>query len=169
MDRRVFRMAMLTILSGFLLVLVIVYATNAEKINKLFGSNKSNTVNEAVSEETATYYSSDVADFAQQIGDNLDGFLLDQDFFDETEKVPSVVVIKKSGTSSEESVVASTSSSSVEENGTGMAVVGELLNPSGEGLDPSTLDSSLFQYNGQMPGAPQEGTAGAGTPVGTTP
>jgi hypothetical protein len=76
----------------------------------------------------------------------LTAFWLIRTFFDETEKVSSAVVIKKVS-SSEDSSESSSASSSVnpdEQSGTGMAVVGELLNPNGQGVDPATLDSSLF-------------------------
>jgi hypothetical protein len=87
-------------------------------------------------------------------------FLSDEDFFDETEKIPSVVVIKKSSGSAEESSEASSLGSSVsDEDLPGMAVVGELHNP--EGYAPGmggSFDSSLYEYNGVMPTAPIEGT-----------
>ncbi len=165
MDRRVFRMALLTIISAFLLVLVIVYATNTEKLNELFGRKNSDVSSNAEVEMAAADYSGSPSEFAQQIGDNLDGFLLDQDFFDETEKVQSVVVIKKSASAARENTSSAALSSTKEQEGTGMAVVGELINPGAEGVDPSTLDSNLFEYNGQMPATPTE----TGTPVGTAP
>ena len=170
MDKRVFRMAILTIISAFLLVLVIVYAANTEKINKLFGWGQTSATDTA--EVAASYYSGDYSEYGQQIGSDLDGFLADQEFFDETEKIPSVVVIKKSSSSADSSENASLGSTQ-EQTGTGMAVVGELVNPNGQGVDPSTLDASLFQYNGEMPqtpppgGTPPGGTTG--TPVGTVP
>ena len=37
MDAKVFRMAILTIISAFILVLVIIYATNSDRINDMFG------------------------------------------------------------------------------------------------------------------------------------
>ncbi|MBE5841925.1 MAG: hypothetical protein E7304_11045 [Butyrivibrio sp.] len=155
MDKRVFRMALLTIISAFILVLVIVYATNTQKINQLFGWGSK----EEESDTAASYYSGEEI-YGQQIGSNLDGFLSDEDFFDETEKIPSVVVIKKSSGSAEESSEASSLGSSVsDEDLPGMAVVGELHNP--EGYAPGmggSFDSSLYEYNGVMPTAPIEGT-----------
>jgi len=154
-DKRVFRMALLTIISAFILVLVIVYATNTQKINQLFGWGSK----EEESDTAASYYSGEEI-YGQQIGSNLDGFLSDEDFFDETEKIPSVVVIKKSSGSAEESSEASSLGSSVsDEDLPGMAVVGELHNP--EGYAPGmggSFDSSLYEYNGVMPTAPIEGT-----------
>lgn len=156
MDKRVFRMAILTIISAFILVLVIVYATNTQKINELFGWGSKES-DEA--ETAASYYSGEQV-YGQQIGSNLDGFLSDEDFFDETEKIPSVVVIKKSSGSAEESSEASSLGSSVgDDELPGMAVVGELQNP--EGYAPGmggSFDSSLYEYNGVMPTAPIEGT-----------
>ena len=155
MDKRVFRMAILTIISAFILVLVIVYATNTQKINQLFGWGSK----EEAADTAASYYSGEEI-YGQQIGSNLDGFLSDEDFFDETEKIPSVVVIKKSSGSAEESSEASSLGSSVsDEDLPGMAVVGELHNP--EGYAPGmggSFDSSLYEYNGVMPTAPIEGT-----------
>ncbi|MBO6242262.1 MAG: hypothetical protein J6O61_15775 [Butyrivibrio sp.] len=166
MDKRVFRMAILTIISAFLLVLVIVYAANTEKINELFGWGQNAADDTA--EVAASYYSGDLSEYGQQIGDDLDGFLADQEFFDKTEKVSSAVVIKKSS-SSVESSESSTLGNSQEQTGTGMAVVGELINPNGQGVDPSTLDVSLFQYNGEMPQTPPPAGPAPGTPVGTVP
>ncbi|SDA69467.1 hypothetical protein SAMN02910275_02185 [Butyrivibrio sp. INlla18] len=155
MDKRVFRMAILTIISAFILVLVIVYATNTQKINQLFGWGSK----EEEADNAASYYSGEEI-YSQQIGSNLDGFLSDEDFFDETEKIPSVVVIKKSSGSAEESSEASSLGSSVSDDELpGMAVVGELQNP--EGYVPGmggSFDSSLYEYNGVMPTAPIEGT-----------
>ena len=170
MDKRVFRMAILTIISAIFLVLVIVYAANTEKINALFGWGQT-TAEENTSEVAASYYSGDLSEYGLQIGNDLDGFLADPDFFDETEKVSSAVVIKRVSSSedSSESSSASSSGNSDDQPGTGMAVVGELLNPNGQGVDPATLDSSLFQYNGQMPQTPPPAGQAPGTPVGTVP
>ncbi|SFQ09247.1 hypothetical protein SAMN04487928_11841 [Butyrivibrio proteoclasticus] len=167
MDKRVFRMAILTIISAILLVLVIVYVANTEKINELLGWGQA-TVEESTSEVAASYYSGDLSEYGLQIGNDLDGFLADPDFFDETEKTSSTVVIKKIESTEESSDEASYSSTD-EENGTGMAVVGELINPNGQGVDPATLDSSLFDYNGEMPQTPPPAGQAPGTPVGTAP
>lgn len=142
MDSKVFRMALLTILSVFALIAVIVYATNADKINGLFGKK---------GKEAATAESSAVSSimlpeeaYGEQIGENLNGFLYDEDFFDETEKVPSVVVIKKSAAASSIPDEAVVEISEEEGSGTGMAVVGQLENPGEESsLDMSGAGSSL--------------------------
>ena len=164
MDAKVFRMAILTIISAFILVLVIVYATNAESINKLLGWEQKSE--EAA--DTAVSSSSDTV-YGEQIGDDLNAFLYEEDFFDETEEIPSVVVIKKNSGSSDSSDEAGSFDSSPEgdapddEGGSGMAVVGELTNPNGVS-NPGAFDSNLFEYNGVMPTTPPQG---AGTPVGS--
>ena len=129
MDARVFRMAILTIVSAFILVLVIIYATNTDKINSLLGFDK---IKETSTVETSIEESSEVVIYGDQIGDNLDGFLLDEDFFDETEDIPAGVVIRKSTGSEKDadSAGGQAASSDQEDNaGTGMAVVGQLENP----------------------------------------
>ena len=164
MDTRVFRMAILTIISAFILVLVIVYATNTEKINALFGWGQK----KPVTAEVATEESTEEIIYGDQIGDSLDAFLLDDDFFDETEKIPSVVVIKKSAASTDESSADSSFAEEEDRPGTGMAVVGELTNPNPE----ATADSS--GYLTSLPDAAGEGYGQyipsdqtiTGTPVG---
>ena len=166
MDARVFRMAILTIISAFILVLVIVYATNTDKINSLFGvKEKAQPVaSEAATEEA----SEEPVIYGDQIGDSLSGFLLDDDFFDETEKIPSVVVIKKSEASTDESSAESSFDEEEDRPGTGMAVVGELTNPN---LEAGTDSSG---YLTSLPDAPNGGYGQyipadqtiTGTPVG---
>ena len=134
MDKRVFRMAILTIISAFILVLAIVYATNTEKINGLFGWGKSSSP-VGTAQEAATEATSTEKIYGEQIGDNLNAFTLDDDFFDETEQIPSVVVIQKTGASEgDSSADASTEGEDADQNknGNGMAVVGELQNPNPE-------------------------------------
>ncbi len=128
MDRRVFRIAILTIISAFILVLVIVYATNTDKINSLFGWGKSKAP-ATQQEETPQESAADTTVYGEQIGDNLNAFTLDDDFFDETEKIPSVVVIQKTGVSEDEAATDESSLGEEEQGGNGMAVVGELQNP----------------------------------------
>ena len=91
MDYRVFRTSVIAIFSALILVLLIVYATNADKINELFG--KGGASNDGAS--AATYSITGGNAFGEQIGDNTQGFLNDANFFDETEEIPSVVVFKK--------------------------------------------------------------------------
>ena len=129
MDSKVFRMAILTIISAFILILVIVYATNADKINKMFGWGNKNTEG---SDAAPSYTSEETVVYGEQIGDNLGAFMYDEDFFDETEDIPAVVVIRKSTGSEKDadSAGGQAASSDQEDNaGTGMAVVGQLENP----------------------------------------
>lgn len=148
MDAKVFRMALLTIISAFILVLVIIYATNADKIGKLLGKNNNSSSAEAsfeVPKEAA-------AEGVQQIGDDLKSFMYDDSFFDETEQIPAVVVIKKNYSSS--SAASSEASDFIEdEDGTGMAVVGQLENP--DSLDSAIIEGSV--------------DTSMGTPVGMVP
>ena len=90
MDKRVFTMAILTIISAFILVLVIVYATNADKIKDLTGKGGTDEADAATSFVSETGMIE-----GDQIGDNLDAFLNDEDFFDENDNLPSIVVIKE--------------------------------------------------------------------------
>ena len=134
MDYKVFRMAILTIISAFVLVLVIVYATNADRINELLGKNKG----DATAGEAASFMSSGGPFYGDQIGDNLDGFIYDEDFFDETEKVPSIVVIKENERGHEEADAAGSASTAEEakeedkdkKSAGETAIVGELTNES---------------------------------------
>ncbi len=188
MNRRVFGLAVLTMISAFILIMVIVYATNADKINRLFGwgQEKTETVTEAVSEEEA----STETVYGDQIGDNLSGFLLDEDFFDETEKIPSVVVIKQSSGASDQTDDA-TGELAVDDgivgdedgqepsdrpSGTGMAVVGELTNPNPD--LPAGFQDDATGASGYLTTVPQAPAGGfgqyipadqtiSGTPVGT--
>ena len=91
MDYKVFRTAVLAIVSALILVLVIVYATNADKINEIFG--KGGASGEGAS--AATSSSSDIGMYGEQIGDNTQAFLFEEGFFDANEEIPSVVVTKK--------------------------------------------------------------------------
>ena len=126
MDAKVFRLTLLTIISAFLLVIVILYATNADKINKMFVREKSGSAAEENSGETAPYV--DEESYAQQIGDDLKSFLYDEDFFDEAEQIPAVVVIQQN-TKTVEEATDNSSEQEIDEDSVGMAVVGQLDNP----------------------------------------
>ncbi len=176
-------MAILTIISAFILVMLIVYATNAKKINELFGWGQKG---EATVEESYVDEAADVTFSEDQIGSDLSGFMLDEDFFDETETIPSVVVRKK--TSSGSSADATDSGSGAlsgeegadtdadESNGgSGMAVVGQLTNPNPE--YPSAFQDDATGASGYLTSVPKapEGGFGqyipadqtvTGTPVG---
>ena len=168
MDAKVFRMALLTIISAFILVLVIIYVTNTDKINALIGKKDNSSGVEASSD--ASSFVTDII-YGQQIGDDLKSFLYEDNFFDENEKILSVVVIQKNTKSStestEESVDTSSSQNSEDEDiaGTGMAVVGQLDNPGeGESIIPGDIPP---QPGVVAPDQTIEGTPDlAGTPVG---
>lgn len=91
MDYKVFRTAVLAIVSTLILVLVIVYATNADKIKEIFG--KGGASDTEASADTSS--SSDFGMYGEQIGDNTQAFLFEEGFFDANEDIPSVVVTKK--------------------------------------------------------------------------
>ncbi len=164
-------MAIMTILSAFILVLVIIYATNTKKINALFGWDQKREV--AVETEVATQEASvqEETVYGDQIGDSLSAFLMDDDFFDETEKVPSAVVVRKTDVLTDDAATEGSSfaEEGQERGGTGMAIVGQLTNPSLEGA----ADSS--GYLTSLPEAPPGGYGEyipsdqtiTGTPVGT--
>ncbi len=128
MDSKVFRMALLTIISVFILIAVIVYATNADKINGLLGKKQKAAETDISAAEVSAVIPQNL--YGEQIGDNLSGFLYDEDFFDETERIPSVVVIKKASSSSsadeDESSFDDVDDYIIDNN---MAVVGQLENP----------------------------------------
>ena len=119
MDAKVFRLTLLTIISAFLLVIVILYATNADKINKMFVREKSGSAAEEYSGETVPYV--DEESYAQQIGDDLKSFLYDEDFFDEAEQIPAVVVIQQN-TKTVEEATDNSSEQEIDEDSVGMAV-----------------------------------------------
>ena len=110
MDYKVFRTAVLAIVSALILVLVIVYATNADKIKEIFG--KGGASDTEASADTSS--SSDFGMYGEQIGDNTQAFLFEEGFFDANEDIPSVVVTKKgehgssAGNSTESSAESST-------------------------------------------------------------
>lgn len=176
MDKKVFTMALMTIISAFILVVVIIYATNADKINEMLGKKSSSSSVEISAEEVST--SQEI--YGQQIGNDLKSFLYDEDFFDEAEKVPAVVVIQQN-TKTVDSSTDSSSNAEDYEDGSGMAVVGQLDNPdalsSVAGLDNSATSGSSGNTPATNPGAapsdngiPQGPIKGSetigGTPVG---
>ena len=163
MDSRVFRMTILTIISAFILVMVIVYATNADKINKMFGREKA--VTETASEEVSEVIS-EVNVHGEQIGDNLGAFMYDEDFFDETESIPAVVVIRKTtGDKSDESgeggqTVApgeGVEPSEEDRPGSGNVVVGQLENP-----NPDQSQQAPVDENGYLTSVPEAPPGGFG-------
>jgi hypothetical protein len=165
-------MGIMTIISAFILVLVIIYATNTKKINALFGwdQKKKVAVETEVTEEEQP--ATDTVFHGDQIGDSLTAFLMDDDFFDETEKVPSAVVVRKTDVVADDAAAGTESSFTEEEEekgGTGMAIVGQLTNPSLEGAADSS--GYLTSLPDPPPGGygeyiPSDQTI-TGTPVGT--
>ncbi len=109
MDKRVFSLAIVTIISAFILVMVIVYATNAKRINELVGGAKGgnaatmDTSGDAADDALASA-GDGVTIYGEQIGDNLSGFLTDEEFFDETEQISSLVVIRRTSSGGTDSV-----------------------------------------------------------------
>ncbi|MCR4903596.1 MAG: hypothetical protein K6A23_12110 [Butyrivibrio sp.] len=83
---KVFRLSVITIISAFILILVIVYATNTDKFSALW--NRKDTDSDIT--EASSISASGVQ--IEQIGDNLTGYLVDSEFFDEYEAVPKVVI-----------------------------------------------------------------------------
>lgn len=165
MDAKVFRMALLTIFSAFILVAVIIYVTNADRINSLLGKR------EKASEEVSAEISAEEASiiYGQQIGNDLKSFLYDEDFFDENEKIPAVVVIKKNNNISSDASSLLLSEDENDENGRGMAVVGQLDNPDAAGSFDSGLQPPVLDPDKPIEGTPTGKPDMAGTPVGTIP
>ncbi|MCR4833242.1 MAG: hypothetical protein K5900_06675 [Butyrivibrio sp.] len=83
---KVFRLSVITIISAFILILVVVYSTNTDKFDALFNRNKTQSDTTA----DASINASGVQ--IEQIGDNLHGYMVDSDFFDENEKIPEVII-----------------------------------------------------------------------------
>ena len=160
MDAKVFRLTLLTIISAFLLVIVILYATNADKINSLFGAQKGGSAATEYSAEEASVI--DEAIYAQQIGDDLKSFLYDDDFFDEAEQIPAVVVIQQNTKTVEDSADNSSAEETIED-GVGMAVVGQLDNP-----DAAPGEYSFSGIDDLLPNTLTEPPI-EGTPVGKVP
>lgn len=158
MDKKVFTMALMTILSAFILVVVIIYATNADKINKMLGRKESSASVEISTEEISVPQEI----YGQQIGDDLKSFLYDEDFFDEAEKIPAVVVIQQN-TKTVNSSSDSSSTGDENEGGSGMAIVGQLDNPSAA----ASFGSGEIPPDAEIPQGPIPGSETiGGTPVG---
>ena len=126
MDKKVFSMALLTILSAFILIIVIIYATNTDKINKLFGRGGSNS--SAVMESTQEISVTET-EYGQQIGDNVKSFMYDDSFFDENEEIPASVVIQQKPASVDAGSQSSSGDLEDSRGSAGKAVIGEIENP----------------------------------------
>ncbi len=90
MDSNALRLSIVAIITTVVLIAVVVYAANRDRINALIGVEEHNAGQEEVanSDEETT-----VTQYGEQIGDNLKGFLTADDFFDKSEQRPSVVVV----------------------------------------------------------------------------
>lgn len=88
MDSKTFRLSILAIITTIVLIGVVVYAANRDKINAMIGAKETAEV-----EATEAVEEASVTDYGEQIGDNLKGFLTASDFFDKSEQRPSVVVV----------------------------------------------------------------------------
>ncbi len=90
MDSKALRLSIAAIITTIVLVAVVVYAANIDRINELLGKKTDGAVTdealETSEDATETVY-------GEQIGDNLKGFLTADDFFDKSEQRPSVVVV----------------------------------------------------------------------------
>jgi hypothetical protein len=90
MDSKSFRLSILALVTTVVLVGVVVYAANRDKIHALIGGESSYEEASEVSEEAVV---TETTEYGEQIGDNLKGFLTADDFFDKSEQRPSVVVV----------------------------------------------------------------------------
>ena len=88
MDSKTFRLSIVAILTTIVLIVVVVYASNRDRINSMFGGSVTETVDEEAGAEPVSG-----TNLGEQIGDNLKGFLTADDFFDKSEQRPSVVVV----------------------------------------------------------------------------
>ena len=93
MDARTLRLAIVSMVSALLLIGVIVYAANADRVGELL-SGMSHKGTSEVSEDVYSDTDEVTAQtpLGEQIGDNLKGFQLDADFFDRGESSSSVIV-----------------------------------------------------------------------------
>ena len=87
MDSKVIRLAILTFISLIALVLVVVYATNTDRIHALLDGSADASTEASSSSVTG----GSVTVYGEQIGDNLKSFLSDETFFDENDILQQVV------------------------------------------------------------------------------
>lgn len=157
-------------------MMIIVYATNADRINKLIGKEDkkpSAQVSADASEDGGDGESSDQVIYGDQIGDNLSGFLTDEDFFDETEQIPTVVVIERSssgtgafGGAGDNGVLQEGGTDDVTSGGTS----GENMLKSYEGSSEPVGDDGIVGNGTDAAGSAGEAMTGDGTasPDGAT-
>lgn len=82
MDSKVMKLAIGVFAALIALILVIVYASNADKINSFLKGSASDSDSESVAELSAAVNG--------QIGNNLHGFMAQKDFFDEPDYLASI-------------------------------------------------------------------------------
>jgi hypothetical protein len=82
MDSKVMRLAMAVFVALIALILIIVYASNADKINSFLKGSAIDSSNGSVAELSAAQNG--------QIGNNLHGFMAQTDFFDEPDNLASI-------------------------------------------------------------------------------
>ncbi|WP_026496900.1 hypothetical protein [Butyrivibrio sp. WCD3002] len=93
MDSKAYRLSILAIITTVVLVGVVVYAANRERIAALIGADEfGSSVEEEIAEDE-DIDESDIISSGEQIGDDLKGFLKSDNFFDKSEQRPSVVVV----------------------------------------------------------------------------
>ncbi len=83
MDSKLRRLAIACFVSLVALIVVVVYAVNADKISSFLHK-------EETAEETEVLEEATTDDTGEQIGDNLKGFLADEDFFDQRETLREI-------------------------------------------------------------------------------
>lgn len=82
MDSKVMKLAIGVFAALIALILVIVYASNVDKINSFLKGSASDSSSESVAELSAAQ--------SGQIGNNLQGFMAQKDFFDDPEYLASI-------------------------------------------------------------------------------
>lgn len=82
MDSKVMKLAMAVFVALIALIMIIVYASNADKINSFFKGSATDSSNGSVAELSAAQNG--------QIGNNLHGFMAQTDFFDEPDNLASI-------------------------------------------------------------------------------
>ncbi len=90
MDSKTLRLSIAAIITTVVLIGVVVYAANKDRIDSMIGAGKTE---ETVMDEAEAESDGTDTQYGEQIGDNLKGFLTADDFFDKSEQRPSVVVV----------------------------------------------------------------------------
>ena len=85
MDSKVIRLAILMFISLLVLILVVIYATNTDRINTMI-----NGTTDASAESEVSAMEGISSDYGEQIGDNLKAFLTDETFFDQNDALEEI-------------------------------------------------------------------------------